>query len=93
MEKAFGINLGFPQSTLIASENLIKEDPEFIAKFITELENSIEFIYGKSLNKEKYITESKVTIDMSILDEVIKTNINFVSAEDSKEAYKLYFEK
>lgn len=93
-KKAFGINLGFPQSTLIASENLIKEDPEFIAKFITELGNSIEFIYGKSLNKEKYITESKVTIDTSILDEVIKrANINFVSAEDSKEAYKLYFEK
>lgn len=92
--KAFKNDTGFPQSTLIMAESLIKEEPEFVSEFITELENSIEFIYGENPDKEKYIIESKVTIDMSILNEVIKrANIRFVSADNSKEVYKLYFEK
>lgn len=93
-KKAFRSNTGFPQSTLVAKEELIKEDPEFIAEFVKELENSIEFIYGKNSDKEKYTAESKITIDMSILNEVIKrANIKFVPAGDSREAYKVYFEK
>ena len=93
-KKAFRSNTGFPQSTLVAKEELIKEEPEFIAEFVKELENSIEFIYGKNSDKEKYTAESKITIDMSILNEVIKrANIKFVPAGDSREAYKVYFEK
>ena len=46
------------------------------------------------VDKEKYTAESKITIDMSILNEVIKrANIKFVPAGDSREAYKVYFEK
>lgn len=93
-KKVFKNDMGFPQSTLIMAESLIKEEPEFVSEFITELENSIEFIYGENPDKEKYIAESKITIDMSILNEVIKrANIKFIPADDSKEAYKLYFEK
>lgn len=93
-KKAFRSNTGFPQSTLVAKEELIKEDPEFIAEFVKELENSIEFIYGKNSDKEKYTAESKITIDMSILNEVIKrANIKYVPAGDSREAYKVYFER
>lgn len=93
-KKVFRNDVGFPQSTLIMAESLIKEEPEFVSEFITELGNSIEFIYGENPDKEKYIAESKITIDMSILNEVIKrANIKFIPADDSKEAYKLYFEK
>lgn len=93
-KKIFKSNTGFPQSTLIVTEELVKEDPEFVSKFITELKNSIEFIYSENSDKEKYIAESKITIDISILNEVIKrANIKFVLADDSKEVYKLYFEK
>lgn len=93
-KKIFKNNTGFPQSTLIATEELVEEDPEFVSKFITELKNSIEFIYSENSDKEKYIAESKITLDISILNEVIKrANIKFVPANDSKEVYKLYFEK
>ena len=62
-KKVFKDDIGFPQSTLIVKENLIKEEPEFISAFINKLENSIEFIYGKSLNKEKYIINYVVRLN------------------------------
>lgn len=93
-KKVFKNDTGFPQSTLIMAESLLNEEPEFVSKFITKLENSIEFIYGESSDKEKYMIESKITLDMSILNEVIKrANIKFVPIGNSKEVYKLYFEK
>lgn len=92
-KKVFKDDMGFPQSTLIAKESLIKENPEFLSAFVTELENSIEFIYSSNPVKEKYITESKLTVDMSILDEILKrVNIKFISSSDSREAYRIYFE-
>ena len=93
-KKVFKDDIGFPQSTLIVKENLIKEEPEFISAFINKLENSIEFIYSKNPVKEEYIIESKITIDLSVLDEILKrVNIKFISADNSRETYRLYFEK
>ncbi len=92
-KKIFKDDMGFPQSTLIIKENLIKEEPEFVSEFINELENSIEFIYSKNPVKEKYIIESKITIDLSVLDEILeRVNIKFISADNSRETYRLYFE-
>lgn len=92
-KKVFKDDTGFPQSTLIVKENLIKEEPEFISAFINKLENSIEFIYSKNPVKEEYIIESKITIDLSVLDEILKrVNIKFISADNSRETYRLYFE-
>ena len=91
-KKVFKDDIGFPQSTLIVKENLIKEEPEFISAFINKLENSIEFIYSKNPVKEEYIIESKITIDLSVLDEILKrVNIKFISADNSRETYRLYF--
>ncbi|MDU1910795.1 ABC transporter substrate-binding protein [Fusobacterium sp.] len=92
-KKVFKNDIGFPQSTLIVKESLIKEEPEFVSAFINELESSIEFIYSENPAKEKYIIESKITIDLSVLDEILKrVNIKFISADNSRETYQLYFE-
>lgn len=92
-KKVFKNDIGFPQSTLIVKESLIKEEPEFVSAFINQLESSIEFIYSENPAKEKYIIESKITIDLSVLDEILKrVNIKFISADNSRETYQLYFE-
>lgn len=92
-KKVFKNDTGFPQSTLIAKESLIKEEPEFVSAFINELESSIKFIYSENPAKEEYIIESKITIDVSVLDEILKrANIKFISADNSREIYRLYFE-
>ena len=51
----FNVAKGYPQSTLIVSENILKENPNFLDEFINDLKDSIEFIESNLKCKAKIV--------------------------------------
>lgn len=85
---------GFPQSTLIVKEDLLKNNKTFVDKFISLMENDTKWV---SDNKDKVgdiahelgISTNKVIISKALE----KANIKFVKIKESKDIYKDYYEK
>lgn len=91
-KNATGSKWGYPQSTLVVKEELLKNNSLFVKDFINKLEKSIDFLYGKDNNKAQYIEELNIIINTNILEEIIlKSNLDFVNIGECKEDYEIYF--
>lgn len=87
-----GAEWGYPQSTLIVKEELLRKDPAFVKKFIEKLEKSIDFLYSKQQDKASYIDGLNIMINTNILEEILlKSNLDFVSIDECKNDYNIYF--
>lgn len=92
-KKLFNVAKGYPQSTLVVSEEILKENPNFLNKFIKELKDSIDFIESDNKRLE-YISKAQITLPKDIIDEAIKkANFDFTTGAEGKEEYMIYFKE
>lgn len=85
---------GFPQSTVIVKEDLIKEDKEFVQEFLKELEESTTFAKNKNEKLPEYCEEIGVSANKEIiLNAIEKANLNFVEIQKCSKEYDIYFNK
>ena len=88
----FNVAKGYPQSTLIVSENILKENPNFLDEFINDLKDSIEFIESNDNKRLEYISKAQITLPKDIIDEAIKkANFDFTTGAEGKDEYMIYF--
>lgn len=91
----FNTKRGYPQSTLVVSDELLEKNPLILDEFIRALQESITFIKSNNDKIDEYVKNAGITIiGIDILNNVLERgNIDFTLAEDGKEEYKFYFEK
>lgn len=93
-KKIFNTKKGYPQSTLVVSEAVLKENPEFLAKFIENLKDSIDFIESETPKKLDYITKANVTVPKDIIDKAVKkANFDYTTGAEGKSEYMIYFKE
>ena len=93
-KKLFDVTKGYPQSTLIVSESILKENPNFLSEFIEKLKESINFIKSNDEKRLEYISKAKITLPNDIIDEAIeKANFDFTPAVEGKNEYMIYFKE
>ena len=85
---------GFPQATVIVKEDLIKNDKEFVDEFLDKLDDSVEYAV-KNKDSIGEISESVgVSANKNIIGKAMeKANLKYVSIDDSKNEYNVYFKK
>ena len=85
---------GFPQATVIVKEDLIKNDKEFVDEFLDKLDDSVEYAV-KNKDSIGEISESVgVSANKNIIGKAMeKANLKYVSIDDSKKKYNVYFKK
>lgn len=85
---------GFPQATVIVKEDLIKNNKEFVDKFLKELENSVNYSLEDKKELGTICEEIGVSANKDIITKSIeKSNLKYVPIEDSKKEYNTYFKK
>lgn len=88
----FNTEDGYPQSTLIVSSSFAKENSDFVDEFINSLEENINYINSNPEESGKFAEEFGVNIKSPILKKAIeRTNLKYISIEDSKTDYDNYF--
>ena len=85
---------GYPQSTVIVKKELIKEDKEFVEKFLNKLKESCDFAAEKNSELPDYCQTIGVLTNKSvILTSMERANINYTPIKDCYEEYNTYFNK
>ncbi|CAH2213051.1 ABC transporter substrate-binding protein [Tepidibacter aestuarii] len=90
-EKAAKLNTSYPQASLIVSEELINNHSEVVKNFLSEYEKSINWINQNPSEAGKYYEELDMGLNKVIVEKSIqRCNIDYVSANDAKEAIDNY---
>ncbi|MGG7076926.1 ABC transporter substrate-binding protein [Clostridium sardiniense] len=85
---------GFPQATVIVKEDLIKNNKEFVDKFLKELENSVNYALEDKKELGTICEEIGVSANKDIITKSIeKSNLKYVPIKDSEKEYNTYFKK
>lgn len=93
-KKLFSVTKGYPQSTLIVSESVLKENPNFLDEFIKDLKDSIDFVKSNNNKRLEYISKAQITLPNDIIDEVVKkANFDFTTGAEGKDEYMIYFKE
>ncbi|MBE6081135.1 MULTISPECIES: ABC transporter substrate-binding protein [Tissierellales] len=88
-----GIDEGYPQSSLIIKEDLIKDDPEFVSKFLEKYKESSDWAMGNLGQLGDYAKELGISVEKNaIVNAKEKLNIRFTETKDCKDAYEKYYE-
>ncbi|MEG0857176.1 MAG: ABC transporter substrate-binding protein [Terrisporobacter sp.] len=91
-EKAFNINEGYPQFSVIVKEEFAKENPEYIKAFLKNLKESIDYINENPVQSGAYGEKLGVPVKPQVLSKAIKRcNLKFISIKDFKNNYEKYF--
>ncbi|MBE6052364.1 MAG: ABC transporter substrate-binding protein [Clostridium sartagoforme] len=91
-KETFNSESGFPQSSLIVKETLIKEDENLTNKLIEEISNSINWVNTNKKEAATYSIENGSQVEEAILENSISnSSITFIKAIDNKEDYISYF--
>lgn len=90
-QKATNLNSSYPQASVIVSEELIKNNLDALKTFLNEYEKSINWINENPSEAGKYYEELDMGINKMIVEKSIKRcNIDYVSANNAKEAIDKY---
>ena len=93
-KKILDSDYGFPQSTLIVKESLLKNDKEFINKLADSTKENVKWVND---NKDKVGAMSEklgVTVKAGIVAKALEdANLDFVNIKDSEKVYIKYFEE
>lgn len=85
---------GYPQSTIIVKKDLYESDEEFVKEFLSQVEDSTQWIYNNKETLGTYCEEIGVSAKKPIIIKSLeKSNIKYVNIKDSYKEYKIYFEK
>lgn len=93
-KKILDSDYGFPQSTLIVKESLLKNDKEFVNKLADSAKENVKWVND---NKDKVGAMSEklgVTVKAVIVAKALENaNLDFVNIKDSEKVYTKYFEE
>lgn len=90
-QTATKLNSSYPQASVIVSDELIKNNPQAVKTFLTEYEKSIKWMNENPSEAGKYYEELDMGMNKVIVEKSIKRcNIDYVSANDAKEAIDKY---
>ncbi|WP_099191363.1 ABC transporter substrate-binding protein [Tepidibacter mesophilus] len=85
------LNSSYPQASLIVSEKLINNHPEFVKSFLDEYEKSIDWVNQNPSEAGKYCEELDMGLSKNIVEKSIqRCNIDYVSSKNAKEAIEKY---
>ncbi|MGL6065381.1 MAG: ABC transporter substrate-binding protein [Fusobacteriaceae bacterium] len=84
-KKITNSDLGYPQSTLIVKENILKNNNILVEKFILELKKSIDFLKNNSSDSmySEWIINNKT---------IFNSNLFYVPSKDTLKEYQMFFE-
>ncbi|WP_244833093.1 ABC transporter substrate-binding protein [Clostridium sp. BJN0001] len=93
-KKLFNSEYGYPQATVIINSDFLKENKEYVEKFLQEVKKSCEYLNSNSEDVASYSEEIGISAKKEIIPQAIKNgNVKYVSIGDTKNEYKNYFEK
>lgn len=85
-------DLGYPQSTLVIKEEVYNSNPKLVDEFVSQLKTSVASLYKNRDESIKYIQNSSISVDTSILDSILsRANILYTPILDCQEEYNRYF--
>lgn len=92
--EATGSALGFPQTVLIIKKDLIDSNPDFINKFLSEYEGSINWAKDNADLLGEYSSDLDITVAPEVLgsESMSRMNLNFISGDEMKDIYMKYVE-
>lgn len=92
-KETYDVKMGFPQASIIVKDDLINNHKEFVDKLLLEVDNAIKWVNDNNDKAAEYAVENGSTVDENIIAKSIKnSNLKYVSAKDSKDEYKKYYE-
>ncbi len=81
----------FPQASIIVKDELYKNHPEIVEKFLEEYKAGIEWLNENPLEAGKYYESLGIGLKAKILEKAIPAcNIKYVAVEDEKEILENY---
>lgn len=87
-----GLN-SYPQASLIISEALIKEQPEFVASFIATYSEAVEWVVANPLKAGEYYESLGLGLNAAIIEKAIpRCNFNFIPVAEGKDAVSKYLD-
>lgn len=85
---------GFPQSTIIVKNDLLKNDKELVDNLLDKVKESTEWMYDEKDTLGDYCEEIGVSAKKPIIvKSVDRANIKYVPIKECANEYKTYFEK
>lgn len=85
---------GYPQSTIIVSNKLIKNNKDFVNKLLKNIKESCDYANINTTETAENSKKIGVSANSAIIKDAIKrANINYVSIKNSKDEYTTYFNK
>ncbi|RDY23650.1 ABC transporter substrate-binding protein [Romboutsia maritimum] len=89
-----GFKEGYPQSTLIIKEDFIKENKDFVEKFLGALTESISWANINTSKIGEYCKEIGISTEHKVIGESLKrANLNFIPIKNMKKEYNDYYQK
>lgn len=91
--KAIGLEQGYPQSSLIIKEDLLKNNIKFVEKFIKSYEESREWAANNPGKLAGYAEKLEIGVSKDTLEKGIRwTNIETFHINDCREEYNKFYE-
>lgn len=92
--EATNSTLGFPQTVLIVKKDIIENYPNFINKFLSEYEESINWAKNNTDLLGEYSSSLDITVSPEVLDSesMSRMNLNFILGVEMEDIYMKYME-
>lgn len=89
-----GSKEGYPQSTLIIKEDLLKEDKDFVNEFKSLASKDIEYVNNNRDEMGKVCEELSISVKAPLLNKALdNANLKFTDINSTKNDYIKYYEK
>lgn len=90
--KATGMEPRIPQAGMVATGELIKNNPEIIKELQEQLEESVRYLNEESAEAAELLVQYQDGLEAGFIEKVIPSlNLEFVSAQDAREELEFFF--
>ncbi|MEG2869731.1 MAG: ABC transporter substrate-binding protein [Terrisporobacter sp.] len=87
-----GSEFGYPQATIIIKSNFVKNNKEFVNRFLDEVSESIDFVNSNPEKAGEFAQKIGVTTKKDMISKSIeKANLKFIKSEDAIKEYEDYY--
>lgn len=91
--EAFGTSKGFPQASIIAKEDIVENDKEFLNEFLNKASEGIKWVNDNPKEASEAAVKNGSKVEEGTLEKSIKnSNIAFSKASETKDDYIKYYE-
>jgi len=92
-KKSFGTNLGFPQAGIFVSEDLIRNNPDFVKRYIQELKEGMDWINENPKQAGEYAENMELGLPAAVVEKSMPgNNIKHEYVKDVRADLDSFFE-